>query len=253
MAKRPTQKRVSEHWNYLAKEQKIAASVLVVCGSVALVLSMQQIYAGVVNPFTVSKAQFAEAQRKVGAIDSQGRELDESKRRDTDGDGISDFDEENIYGTSPYLRDTDGDGSPDNTELASGQNPNCASITGCAPVQIDLSLVASSSFDFINFAIPQDQGDELYAAFQQGINEQKGNVREATGSTSTLLEPTLVRDPEVIRKVLRESGNVDLVLLSQISDQELLQMYDEAMALNAEKELNSQGADLTGQALPNGY
>ena len=36
---------------------------------------------------------------------------------DTDGDGLSDDDERNIYGTNPLLRDTDGDGLSDGDEV----------------------------------------------------------------------------------------------------------------------------------------
>ncbi|MCX6980578.1 MAG: choice-of-anchor D domain-containing protein [Verrucomicrobia bacterium] len=43
---------------------------------------------------------------------------------DTDGDGISDGDEVNIYHTNPLLVDTDGDGIPDGAEIAAGTDPN---------------------------------------------------------------------------------------------------------------------------------
>ncbi|MDD2240274.1 MAG: hypothetical protein PHI93_06400, partial [Kiritimatiellae bacterium] len=42
---------------------------------------------------------------------------------DTDGDGLSDFDEVRVYGTNPLLGDTDGDGLPDAWELANGLDP----------------------------------------------------------------------------------------------------------------------------------
>ena len=43
---------------------------------------------------------------------------------DTDGDGIKDGDEVNIYHTNPLLADTDGDGIPDGAEIAAGTDPN---------------------------------------------------------------------------------------------------------------------------------
>jgi len=43
---------------------------------------------------------------------------------DTDGDGINDGDEVNIYHTNPLMVDTDGDGIPDGAEIASGTDPN---------------------------------------------------------------------------------------------------------------------------------
>jgi hypothetical protein len=42
---------------------------------------------------------------------------------DTDGDGLKDGDEVNIYHTNPLVADTDGDGIPDGVEIATGTDP----------------------------------------------------------------------------------------------------------------------------------
>ncbi len=42
---------------------------------------------------------------------------------DTDGDGLSDYDELFVHGTNPLLADTDGDGLPDGWEIQHGLNP----------------------------------------------------------------------------------------------------------------------------------
>jgi hypothetical protein len=42
---------------------------------------------------------------------------------DTDGDGLSDGDEVNLYHTNPLLADTDGDGIPDGVEVQTHTNP----------------------------------------------------------------------------------------------------------------------------------
>ena len=42
---------------------------------------------------------------------------------DSDGDGLSDWDEENVYGTDPSEADTDGDGMSDGDEVESGRDP----------------------------------------------------------------------------------------------------------------------------------
>ena len=52
---------------------------------------------------------------------------------DTDGDGLSDWDELNIYNTNATNNDTDGDGVSDGDEVNNGTNPldpNCRSSTG---------------------------------------------------------------------------------------------------------------------------
>lgn len=42
---------------------------------------------------------------------------------DTDGDGLSDYEEVNIYGTDPFDPDTDKDGMSDGDEVKAGRNP----------------------------------------------------------------------------------------------------------------------------------
>jgi hypothetical protein len=42
---------------------------------------------------------------------------------DTDADGVDDGDEINVYGTNPLLWDTDGGGESDGSEIAGGRNP----------------------------------------------------------------------------------------------------------------------------------
>jgi len=55
---------------------------------------------------------------------------------DTDGDGLSDGDEVNIYHTNPLVADTDGDGIPDGVEIATGTDPlNPASFDLAKAVQ----------------------------------------------------------------------------------------------------------------------
>ncbi|PIN68549.1 hypothetical protein COV93_09035 [Candidatus Woesearchaeota archaeon CG11_big_fil_rev_8_21_14_0_20_43_8] len=49
---------------------------------------------------------------------------------DSDGDGLSDSDEINIYGTNPNLKDTDGDSIDDGTEIQLGLNPLVADAAG---------------------------------------------------------------------------------------------------------------------------
>ena len=51
------------------------------------------------------------------------RILDEPDGEDSDGDGISDFDEIDAYGTDPQLADTDGDGVNDGIENNLGMDP----------------------------------------------------------------------------------------------------------------------------------
>src|SRR3989344_2262751 len=44
-------------------------------------------------------------------------------KKDSDQDGLSDYDELYLYGTSPYLPDSDSDGVSDKREIATGADP----------------------------------------------------------------------------------------------------------------------------------
>jgi hypothetical protein len=50
-------------------------------------------------------------------------------RADTDGDGVSDYDEVNLYHTNPLMADTDSDGVSDADELVASSDPNDPSST----------------------------------------------------------------------------------------------------------------------------
>ena len=66
---------------------------------------------------------------------------------DTDGDGLNDGNEVNIYKTNPALADTDGDGTPDGIEIQTGTNP-------LDPNSYDLTkAVATFSVNPLTFAL----------------------------------------------------------------------------------------------------
>lgn len=74
---------------------------------------------------------------RIGTFEDLRRtsERDDIKK-DTDGDGISDFDESSLYHTDPHLPDTDNDGFTDGIEIMRGFNP--LSAVGEATVTYEL-------------------------------------------------------------------------------------------------------------------
>lgn len=72
-------------------------------------------------------------QKKITDVEGGATSTDEYlKERDTDKDGISDFEELKAYNTSPFLPDTDGDGVNDADELKNGTNPACPEGQNCS-------------------------------------------------------------------------------------------------------------------------
>ncbi|MBI2440933.1 MAG: hypothetical protein HYV35_06125 [Lentisphaerae bacterium] len=74
-------------------------------------------------------------------VDEDGDGLDQELERqlqtsdnqvDTDGDGLSDYDEVFVYGTDPTNPDSDNDGMPDGWEVTNGLNPKVNDASGDA-------------------------------------------------------------------------------------------------------------------------
>ena len=134
---------------------------------------------------------------------------EELKTKDTDSDGLSDYDELNVYGTSPYLKDSDGDSYSDKIEIDSNNDPNCPKGTECRtglPAQAGQTVPAGSSPQF-NELTPPAQGNE----------------------TATPPTDLSSMTPQELRTLLLATGQVTEDQLKLIDDATLMQMYQETL------------------------
>jgi hypothetical protein len=77
---------------------------------------------------TEIKRRLEETMTRLTADTKRSEELvtvrvGEAIRKDTDQDGITDYDEVHLYGTDPFSADTDGDGFTDGAEILNGYDP----------------------------------------------------------------------------------------------------------------------------------
>ncbi len=98
----------------------------------ALALGVWQIRTLIHLPFAVP-ASTNQSAANLAAGSVEGADVQALQARDTDADGLSDYDELYVYHTSPYLKDSDSDGVDDKTEVTKGTDPTCPQGQTCGP------------------------------------------------------------------------------------------------------------------------
>jgi hypothetical protein len=149
---------------------------------------------------------------KASNSSQQLSEVESLKFLDTDKDGLSDYDEIYIYKTSPYLEDSDSDGLPDAQEVTNGSDPNCPVGKKC----IEEVIVASSTPSSVKAS----------STVQSLLSGQSDPTQGGSDVSGLLLSGSM--DAATLRSVLKEAGMAEEVL-SQISDEELMTVFNEEL------------------------
>lgn len=174
----------------LSKEQKIGLVLLSAFVLLAVTLGLIQMRNTLYSPFALNTS--------IPPMIGQEVNTPEALRyRDTDIDGLSDYDELYVFTTSPYLADSDSDGITDKQEVDQGKNPNCAEGKNCiGNVGENASTVAGKP----DMPTPFNLSDYDLSVFD-----------------------SIVADPDELRELLIQSGLEESVV-NMISDEELIQI-----------------------------
>ena len=222
------QTRLRARWESFTKEQKLSVILLGFCGFFAVGLSLYQMNLHVHEPFLTDKASaIAFKQSLTPSPDEQDAKL---QRTDTDGDGLSDWDEINVYHLNPNLKDTCGDGILDNIRVATGKNLVSAGV-GNPSGAVDTTPIENATSAYSNIQQTSNAGSgaivsqaiQAAGTVQQDTSAQVAPVQPAVSSTFSI-----PRDPAAIRNALQ--GQVSQDALNAISDTQLLQYYDQALS-----------------------
>lgn len=217
---------MNNEFKNMDKERKTALIVLSIFSLIIVVALFLNLYGGIRNPLDYKKIAAKKASNNppiVTDINKENLSSDntELKTKDTDSDGISDWDELFIYATSPYLEDSDGDGLSDYEEIyVYKTNPNCPEGQTCsgALIQGDLQSNASASSSLGGF---YDILSDL-----ENLNDEI--ISPAINSSSTQsVNPEVT--PTQLRSLLLENG-FSKEDLDAFSDADLLEIFKEASA-----------------------
>jgi hypothetical protein len=221
--------RFIERWQSFTREQQISVVILMMCGVCALTLSLFRIQASIKEPFLVRKDSLVNTKKLLGLTEQQ--KIEREQRMDTDGDGLSDWDETNTYKTNPNLRDSCGDGIPDNVRIATGKDVACAGVNSNTTIDTS-ALKADNTLSPVDIKVP---GTSLDGA----VKTNSPASAAAAQGPEAFLQQMLPRDPKLIREMLK--GKVDATKLQNISDEDLLKLFDAA--------LTDQGATITDSSV----
>ncbi len=199
------------------RSRKIIVLALSVFSVAAIFFGFWKINDSIYSPFYLGeKFEAEETITKTGPTNCSGLycvDETEAKSKDSDNDGLSDWEEINIYLTSPYLEDTDGDGISDLDEILGGTDPNCPEGKDCSTTLVDYY-----GKDSLNRSLDEMQiiEEKIYSELE--AKEDKVLENMLSGSLNT----------DSLRQLLI-SGGLEKDVVEAFSEQELIDLYTEVL------------------------
>lgn len=167
------------------------ASIAIV-GALAVFLNLKSITKRLKEPFHLLPPGTSGMRKE----ENEAQQMLALQIQDTDGDGLTDYEELQVTHTSPFIPDTDSDGVSDGEEVEKGENPNCPKGKDCAMV-----LSAPSPGD---------------------------NSKPSPGDQS-VLNPMDIKDPAQMRKLIAETGIISKEELNKMDDAAIVGAWSEAL------------------------
>lgn len=233
---------------------KNQVSFFLIIGLIALIFGSWRIINTIKSPFQIDRSKLLAQSQVQNSVEDQIKSLTELRTKDTDNDGLSDYDELYVYGTSPYLEDSDSDSYFDKLEIETGNDPLCPAGQKCL---VDSQTVTTSSqakvttealIDpykispteirqlLINSGLDQATLDEIDDASLQQMflqayletENQVGTISGQNNNNTTAAEP-VISSPAQLRQLLIANG-VPAEQVNAYSDQELMDIYEQIRA-----------------------
>jgi hypothetical protein len=215
--------------DYFDKRHKTALVVLACAIILIIILWILQLNKSITNPL-YGGLSLKDLQQSTTQVDQTSATDAALKAKDTDGDGLSDYDEINIYHTNPYLADSDGDGINDGQEIKNGTDPNCPTGQQCTNTTSSSSSPSSFSNQNLENALNQpgiSSTTQLSTITETTTaTDNTGLTAEEKSALKTILGSS--NDPATFRNFLLQNG-ADKTYVDSLSDQDLQNAINEIL------------------------
>ncbi|MDA2921728.1 thrombospondin type 3 repeat-containing protein [Patescibacteria group bacterium AH-259-L07] len=162
------------------------------------------------------------------------QELSTLVLQDVDKDGLTDFDEQFVYSTSPYIADTDSDAYSDKEEVDAGSNPLDPKSTPYA-VRKESGIQTQKEGPASAEASASTKVSADKTAGKEEILEKVFPAPEIIEEPTQIFKENLTG--QEIRDLLIQSG-IDKDIVDKMDDKTLIKLYNETIqetGINLEK------------------
>lgn len=186
---------IKEFFNDSNNIEKLLSATIIFVGLGAMVLGLFQIKDGVKIKRPLAK------NTNTAIATHDPNDLLGLKTKDTDQDGLTDYDEMYIYKTSAYLKDSDSDNINDKIEVTNGSDPVCP------------------------------QGDNCFAQWSD-LYKPTPSPLESDASGTDALAQAQTMDIAQLRELLIQAGMTE-TQLNSLSDEEIITAFNQVVGNGA--------------------
>lgn len=226
--------------NQLAPKGLLA--IITVLAVVALFASVQQWVKSLRLPFLIPESERSQSANNNSNANQGISDLLALQNKDTDGDGLSDYDELYLYYTSPYLEDSDSDGFNDAEEIKTNHNPNCPEGQTCqtlnaaqgnqAPTDLnDLANVSTEQIKqmLMSQGLSAEEVNKFSEAELRQVYDETLKAFQQPDYLNNLAGQAINITPAQIREMLVSQG-MKQEEVNKFSDEELTTLWQEVAA-----------------------
>ena len=220
--------------------------VFILISAVIVIFSAWYFYQDIIGPMAFEVPEWIQED-----LDEEGREartIAELQEKDTDEDGLTDYQELYQYHTSMFLPDTDSDGYLDSEEINTGNDPLCPAGEECGILRLitpktklaqvveevnidpnlDLQGAVLGNFRdiLVNNGVPQEDVDKLT---DSDLIELYQLMEERFNSSGEDVDVTNV-SPDEVRTFLLSQDGVNEDEVNSLTDEELVAIGQELIS-----------------------